>query len=199
MPPNTPPNVAPSNNFLVPNGTFFAELLAFLIILAVLWKFVISPIQKVMAERAKLIEDEAREASSARERMRAEEADYQQALQEARAEAARIRDAARERGQAIIDDACREAQVEADRVIAEGRARLTAERDALVDELRASIGSLAVDLAGRIVGAPIGDESEWRTTVDPFLGGITMVDGRLRSGEVTWSAELRPVTTGGVG
>jgi F-type H+-transporting ATPase subunit b len=192
------PEPAPSNNFLVPNGTFLAELVLFAIVLGVLWIFVINPIQKVMGERAALLRGQAEEAEAARERMRAAEARYQQALHEARTEAAQIREEAREKGQQVIDEAGQQAREEADRMIAEGRARLSAERDALVGDVRASIGTLALDLAGKLVGEPVGSAVEWRNTVDPFLERITMVDGRLRGGEAGESARSKPLTSGGV-
>jgi F-type H+-transporting ATPase subunit b len=116
--------------------------------------------------------------------MQQAESDYRRSLDEARAEAARIREEARAQGQEIIDEARREAQAESDRVIAQGREQLGAERDGIVREIRASIGSLAVDLAGRMVGEPIGDDTQWRGTVEPFLSSIDTVDGRLQAGQV---------------
>lgn len=193
-----PPEAAANNNFLLPNGTFFAELLIFLIFFGLLHLLVVRPIQKVMSERADLLRRQAQEADAARERMREAEDRYQRALQEARAEAARIREEAREKGQQVVDEACREAQTETDRVLAEGRARLNAERDALAGEIRASIGTLALDLAGKLVGEPVGSASEWRNTVDPFVDRIQMVDGRLRRGESDAPTGSKPLTSGGV-
>lgn len=198
MPLNAAPEAAADNNFLLPNGTFFAELVIFLVFLWLLHVLVVKPIQKVLNERAELLRRQTQEADAARERMREAEARYQQALHEARAEAARIREEAREKGQHVIDEATRQAQAEADRAIAEGRARLDAERDALVGEVRASIGTLALDLAGKLVGEPVGSQSEWRNTVDPFLDRITMVDGRLRSGGADASTGSKPLTSRGV-
>jgi F-type H+-transporting ATPase subunit b len=193
-----PRAAAADNNFLLPNATFFVELAIFVVFLGLLQALVVKPIQKVMSQRADVLRTQAAEAEAARERMRAAEARYHQALQDARAEAARIREEARERGQQIVDQACQEAQAEADRMIAEGRTRLTAERDALVGELRASIGTLARDLAGKLVGEPVGSQEEWRGTVDPFLDRITMVDGRLRAEEAEEPARSTPLTHGGV-
>jgi F-type H+-transporting ATPase subunit b len=193
-----PPEAAANNNFLLPNGTFFALLVIFLVFLGLLHVLVIKPIQKVMNERAELLRRQAQEADAARERMREAEARYQRALQEARADAARIREEAREKGQRIVDEASREAQAETDRILTEGRARLNAERDALAGEIRASIGTLALDLATKLVGEPVGSASEWRNTVDPFLDRIQMVDGRLRSSQSDAATGPKPLTSGGV-
>ncbi len=43
------------SNFLVPNGTFFAVLLIFLITLAVIWKWVVPPVGKVLAAREAML------------------------------------------------------------------------------------------------------------------------------------------------
>ena len=198
MPLNAAPEAAASNNFLLPNGTFFVELVIFLVFFWLLRSLVVKPIQKVLNERAELLRRQAQEAEAARQRMREAEARYQQALAEARAEAARIRDEAREKGQQVIDQAIREAQAEADRMIAEGRAHLDAERDALVGDLRASVGTLALDLAGKLAGEPVGDRSEWRNTIDPFLDRVAMVDGRLRSEQTDEPARSKPLAHGGV-
>ena len=39
------------SNFLIPNGTFFVVLAIFLIVLAVIAKWVVPPVSKVLAER----------------------------------------------------------------------------------------------------------------------------------------------------
>jgi F-type H+-transporting ATPase subunit b len=45
------PMAEKTNNFLVPNGTFFVELIAFAIIVFILGKYVIPPINKAMTAR----------------------------------------------------------------------------------------------------------------------------------------------------
>ena len=44
-----------TSNFLLPNGTFFAVLLIFLIVLGVIAKWVVPPISKVLAEREAML------------------------------------------------------------------------------------------------------------------------------------------------
>jgi F-type H+-transporting ATPase subunit b len=61
------------------------------------------------------------------------------------------------------------AREESDRIIAAGKEQLAAERQTIVRELRADVGTLAVDLASRIVGESLADEARRRGTVDRFL------------------------------
>jgi F-type H+-transporting ATPase subunit b len=159
-------------NFLVPNATFFAELFAFLIILGILWKYVLPPLTKALNDRQEIITKQMEEADATKAKLAATEADYRRAMQEATTQAAQIRDEARADATAIREEMLSKAHEEANRIIAAGRDQLTAERANIVRELRAEIGTLAVDLAGRIVGESLEDEARQRGTVDRFLAEL---------------------------
>jgi F-type H+-transporting ATPase subunit b len=49
------PVVPLASNFLVPNATFIAEVIAFIVIIWVLAKYIIPPINKAMADRQEAI------------------------------------------------------------------------------------------------------------------------------------------------
>lgn len=169
---------APTNNFLLPNATFFVELIAFAVTLGVLWKFVVTPLQEVLVQRQDLIRAQAEEIRRAQEGVASAEAGRRETLDEARGDAAGIRDEARTRGKQVIEEAQTRAQAESDRAVASGRQQLASERDGLASELRDDIGRMAVDLAGRVLGEPLTDRTH-RDTVDTFLGEVHVVDGRL--------------------
>jgi F-type H+-transporting ATPase subunit b len=181
-----PTVVLAQSNFLIPNGTFLVELAAFVIILAVIWRYVVPPVQGAMRQRRELIHGLFDESREARERAEAAEADYHASLAEARAEAARIREHARAQGQRIVDQLRETAQQEADRITAEGGQQLAASREALGRELRADVGTLGVELAGRIVGESLADEARRTGTVEQFLAELDE-----RSGESSATAGLR--------
>lgn len=169
---------AASNNFLLPNATFVVELILFAVILGVLWKFVVTPLQRVLVQRQDLIRTQAEETRKAQEGLTSAEATLRETLDEARSEAASIRDEARARGKQLIGEAQASAQAEADRVVQSGRAQLDSESERLVSELRADIGRVAVDLAGRIVGEPLAQRIR-HETVEDFLGAVHIDAGRL--------------------
>ena len=87
--------LAEGSNFLVPNATFFAELVAFLIILGILWKYVLPPVTKALDERQEIIRTQMEEAEATKVKLAATEADYRKKMQEASTMAAQIRDEAR--------------------------------------------------------------------------------------------------------
>ncbi len=165
-------SVLAGNNFLVPNGTFLAELLAFAVILALMFRYVVPPLQKAMRERAELIRAQFQEARAARERAEEAEAEYERSMSEARAEAASIRESARAQGQQIIDEMRAAAQAEVDRLAQEGRQQLAAERESLAATLHAEMGTLAVDLAARIVGESLAEQARRAGTVQRFLAEL---------------------------
>jgi len=169
-----------AGNFLVPNGTFIAELIAFLIILGVLWRYVVPPVSKAMTERQELIKNQLDEGQRASERLKQAEADYREALEQARATAAQIRDQARADAAAIREEILERAQQERDRVLETGREQLATERQTLIRELRADLGNLAVELAGRILGESLAEEARQRGTVDRFLSELQQEAGSGR-------------------
>ncbi len=61
------------------------------------------------------------------------------------------------------------AREESDRIIAAGKEQLVAERATLIRDLRTEVGSLAVDLASKIVGESLEEEARRKGTVDRFL------------------------------
>lgn len=169
--------------FILPNATFIAELVAFIIVLAVLYRFVVPPIQRLMQERQEVIRTQLEESRRAREQLSAANDEYAKALDEARAEGAQIREDARLQGQRIIDEMKQRAQVEYDRIVERGETQLAAERDTIVRELREDIGRLSVDLAGRIVGERLTSADVQRSTIERFLDEIEDTDGRLSAGD----------------
>jgi F-type H+-transporting ATPase subunit b len=160
------------SNFLVPNGTFIAELVAFALLLWGLWKFVLPPLSRAMTARQEYIERQIREGEEARERLVKAEQEYRELLENTRADASRIREEARAEGKAIIAELREKAQEEADRVRARGEEQLASEREQVVAALRAEIGGLATELAERIVGESLRDEARQQRVVDRFLDDL---------------------------
>lgn len=147
-------------------------LVAFGLLVYVLGRFVWPRMEQMFAARVDAIEGGIKRAEVAQAEANELLERYKAQLAEARTEAARIRDEARDQAVAIKDDVLAQAREEADRVIAAGREQLTAERQTIVRELRAEVGQIAVDLAGRIVGESLADEARRRGTVERFLAEL---------------------------
>ncbi len=161
-----------ASNFLVPNGTFFVELIAFGIIVWILAKFVIPPINRAMTARQDAIKQEFADLEEAKAAAHKAEEEFKAQIADARHEAAKIREEAREQGAQIVGEAREQAQAEAARIVEHGHAQVRAERQQAVASLRAEVGTLAIDLAGRIVGESLDDDERSTRVVDRFLADV---------------------------
>jgi F-type H+-transporting ATPase subunit b len=165
-----------SGNFLVPDWTFVAEIIAFLLILAFIGKYIVPWVQKVMNERQAMIAKQVEDSEEAKTKLAEAEKAYQNALNEARTEAAQIRENARAEAQRTVEELRAQAQEEQARIVARGEEQLASQRASIVRELRGEIGTLAVELSEKIVSQRLSDEAQVSATVDAFLAGIESKD-----------------------
>jgi F-type H+-transporting ATPase subunit b len=157
-----------TSNFLIPNGTFFFVLAIFLIVLGVIGKFVVPPVQKVLGERERMIAQTAAENRRAAEQEAAAEADYTAELATARSEASAIRDAARSEGRDVIDGSRSLANEDVAGTLQEATDELKVQSDAIAPNLRASVQNLSETLASRVLGVPVGSGTSSSVSSDSY-------------------------------
>lgn len=146
--------------------------IAFGVLCYVLMKFVFPKMEETFAARVDAIEGGIKRAETAQAEANDLLAQYRQQLAEARTEASKIRDEARADAEGIRQDVLAKAQEERDRIIAAGHDALVAERQSILRELRAEVGTVAVDLASKIVGESLADEARRKGTVERFLAEL---------------------------
>jgi F-type H+-transporting ATPase subunit b len=142
---------------------------AFALLLWFLQKKVFPVFEKTFAERRDAIEGGMERAKEAEEEAKETLAQYREQLADARHEAARLREDAREQGAQIIAEMREQAQGEARRLTEQAHQQIEADRVQAVNSLRTQVGTLATDLAGRIVGESLEDDARQRRVVDRFL------------------------------
>ena len=171
------------NPLIPPLGEIIIGTITFAILFFVLVKVVVPRFEQVFRARREAIEGGIERAEAMQAEAKAALEQYRAQLAEARTEAAQIRDAARAEGQQIIDELRAQAQEESARIVARGEEQLASSRQQVVNELRGQIGTLAVDLAGRVVGESLADDARRSGTVDRFLDdldGMTATAGDAR-------------------
>jgi F-type H+-transporting ATPase subunit b len=146
--------------------------IAFLLLLWLLQRFALPRFEQAFQARTEAIEGGLRRAEEAQAEAQRVLEQYRAQLAEARTEAAQIREAARADAQRITDELRAEAQAEQARILQRGEEQLAAQRQQVVRELRTEIGTLAVQLAGRIIGDSLADDAGRQRTVDRFLDEI---------------------------
>lgn len=160
------------SNFLVPNGTFFVELIAFAIMFFIIARYIVPPINRAMTARQDAIRKEFADLDQARADAKSAEEEFRAQIADARHEAAKIREEAREQGAAIIAEMREQAQAEAARIVEHAHTQIEADRQQAVASLRAEVGTLATSLAGRIVGESLEDQARQSRVVDRFLADL---------------------------
>jgi F-type H+-transporting ATPase subunit b len=169
--------VNPPTNPLVPEWPeLIIGAIAFLIVFAVLGKILLPRIQKTLAERTDAIEGGLKRAEDAQTEAQGLLDQYRQQLAEARQEAARLREQAQEQGAAIIADMREVAQTEARRIIDAAHQQIATDQMLAMQALRTDVGTLAVDLASRVVGESLEDVARQRRIVERFIEGLEQPD-----------------------
>ena len=160
------------NPLIPPVGEIIIGLIAFAVVLFVMFKFVAPQFEKAFRARRDAIEGGIERAEAMQAEAKAALEQYRAQLAEARTEAAQIRDTARAEGQQIIEELRAQAQAESARILARGEEQLAASRQQVVNELRVQVGTLAVELASRVVGESLADDARRSGTVDRFLDNL---------------------------
>ncbi|MFT4228992.1 MAG: F0F1 ATP synthase subunit B [Microbacterium sp.] len=162
-----------SHSLLVPElPDLIWGTIAFLLVLAIVWWKVLPTVGTVLDARKDAIEGGIKRAEEAQAKAAAALEEYTAKLADARGEAAGIRDAARADGAKIVAEAKEAAQAEAARIAATAHAQIEAERQSTFVSLRNEVGTLALDLAGGVVGEALSDDQRAQSVVDRFLAEL---------------------------
>ncbi len=151
---------------------FFFGLVVFAILYYVVATRVVPRLEQIYAERTAAIEGGIHKAEEAQAAAQAALDQYNNQLHEARAEASRIREDAKAQGAQIVAELREEAQRQAARITDGAQKQIEAERQQAVIQLRGEVGRLSTDLASRIVGESLEDETRQRGIVERFLAEL---------------------------
>ena len=144
----------------------------FVIMLSFFWFKVLPNFKKTLNERTEAIEGRLAAAEKAQAEAAAKTDEISKAQENNRAEASAIREEARAEGAAILAELKEQAAAEAARITATAKAQIEAERQAALISLRAEVGSMAIDLASKVVSESLKDSATASRVVDEFLKDI---------------------------
>lgn len=129
---------------------FAAQLINFLLVLIVLWRFVYKPIFAILDSREKSIAKSMKDVEDIAARVKSSEAERTAMMNDARKESQAIIEAAMRETDVRKNDMIESAKREVERVIAHGKEQLAAEREASMVEMRKEIIDIAVRAAAKI-------------------------------------------------
>ena len=141
--------------FLIPNGTFFFELLAVFFILWFAKRKILPRLNTAIEKRQAMIKESLDAADNARtEAAQADDA-RQQLLTEARNQAREIVAGAQATSDQIKAEQNSKGQAEYDRIVANADSEVSAIRQRAIDEASARIGEVVFELVNKIVGREV--------------------------------------------
>lgn len=160
-----------ASNFLVPNATFVVELVAFLVVLGVLAKYVLPPVSKMIDERQRTIGQALTDAETAKRRAAEAEEKYRETIDEARSQARAIVDEANKAAEALRASRREQAEAEYERIVSRAETDIEASRRRAAEEVRAEVSGLVMEVVERVVGEAF-DADGHRALIDRTVGEV---------------------------
>ncbi len=138
------------------NGSIFAaQLINFLLVVAVIWFLILKPITKKMTERQNLIDESLNNAEKIKNQLVQSEADYNARLEEAK-----------QAGRKVMEKATQDAEIEAQALkdkskqeiqslVEQAKVRIQAEKEEMVQALKSETANMVVSALEKILSQKI--------------------------------------------
>ena len=140
------------------NATLLGQTLAFVIFVAICWKYVWPPIIAIMEEREKRIADGLEAAKKADDSLTEAQLAFDQEINKAKVEAAEILEKANSRASQIVNDATMKAEAEAEKILSSASKNIENDVNKAKEELRQKMSELIIDTSEKILGDEISPE-----------------------------------------
>jgi F-type H+-transporting ATPase subunit b len=151
---------------------FLAQLLNFVLVLAVLWKFAYKPIMKMLAAREAKIEESVKNAETIEKRLIEVTSEKEAILLEAKKEAQTLITKAISDTEVRKNEMVEAAKKEVERVIEKGKEQLAAEQAAMLMEARKDLVEIAVKAAAKILAEGV-DEKKSKSLAEEVVRKLT--------------------------
>jgi F-type H+-transporting ATPase subunit b len=158
------------------NGTVIVELIAFLVMMGLLARWVYPEIVKVAEARQRLIADQLTEAEKSRADAQAHLLEAEAKLNEARKTAQTMIDAATKSGEQLRQELKQKAEEEAKRLTAAARKEIEAERERAVQSVRSEVASLVVAATEKVIGETL-DAGKHKELIDRAIAEVAGGNG----------------------
>ena len=152
--------VVAASNFLVPNGTFVVELVAFLIVVFVLARYILPPLNKIMDERQATIRQSLLDAEEAKRRADEAQEEYKRIVVEARTQARSVVEEANKMAEQARTERRQQAEAEYERIVTSAGAEVEAQTRRAQEDLRRQAADLAIAVAEKVIGEGIDRDAQ---------------------------------------
>ncbi|MDA3840017.1 MAG: F0F1 ATP synthase subunit B [Patescibacteria group bacterium] len=137
-----------------------AQMINFAIVISVLYFFALKPLMKVMDERSKKIEKSIEEAKSIEEKLQKTNADYKEAMSNAKKEANLIMEKTNAQAEERKEEMLKKAKLEIGAVINEEKAKMQTEKAEVLKELKKEVAEMVVSSLEKVLDKNLDDKTD---------------------------------------
>jgi F-type H+-transporting ATPase subunit b len=141
---------------------FFSQVISFAIVAFLLRRFAYKPIQAVLEERRRRIEEGLLNAEKIKKELAEAQKRYAEILAKGNADAQKMIDEARESSTHLAERKQQEAIAAAEQIIAKAREAAALEHERTMDSLKRELGRLVVDTTAKVTGKVLTSEDQRR-------------------------------------
>ena len=127
------------------------QIVNFLIVLFILKKYAFGPITDALAKRTAKLEQGLRDAVTAKRNLSLSVEEKEVILKDARQEAGRILNEAREQSESLRNEMMIKAKTDVEQIVSQGKNRLITEKEAMLSSAKSEIGALVVAATEKIL------------------------------------------------
>ncbi len=153
-------------------STFIGQLVGFAVIVWLIWRYVVPPVRKLMADQQNTVRQQLADSSTAADRLAEASRAHAKAKEDANAEARRLTEEAQSDAKRIGEQLRDQAGSDAERIKQQGAKQAELMRSQLIRQLRQDIGAESVRRAGELVRAFVAEPAQQAATVDRFLDDL---------------------------
>jgi F-type H+-transporting ATPase subunit b len=139
------------------NGTVIVEIVTFLVMLAVLARFVYPEVVRLAEARQRAVAQQLKEAEEARAEAEARMKEAQEKLDDARKTAQGVIESANKSAEQLRQERREKAEGEAKRIVDAARQEIEAERDRAVRTVREEVAGLVVSATEKVIGETLDE------------------------------------------
>jgi len=141
---------------------FFSQVISFVIVAFLLWRFAYKPILAVLEERRRTIEEGQLNADKIKKELAEAEKRYQEIVAKGNADAQKMIDEARESAAHLSERKQQEAIAAAEQIITKAREAAAIEHERTMESLKRELGRLVVDTTAKVTGKVLTSEDQRR-------------------------------------
>jgi len=159
------------------DGTVVVELITFLLMLAVLARYVYPRIVEVAEARQRAIAEQLKQAEEARAAAEAHLKEAEAKLNEARKSAQSVLDGATKSAEQLRQELKQKADEEAKRTVENARKQIEAERDQAIRSVRTEVADLVIVATEKVIGETL-DDKKHRQLIERAIEQVARGDGQ---------------------